>query len=562
MDKSHSKKFKNKKTNKLKKTKIFRKNISKMKGGGQEENNLAKANPALTTSLAELREQTIVELTQRATPLPPPDDLRKLIIKKARERSLKGPIRQILIHLENIQTKEKQSKAEETHQASYKGKSSKKKQQHEIIDQTQPLNTPHLPEIFNFLHICDEYYNSQKPGQVITAAQYYQLFKQFELGLMEEKNKLALELKELSEILNKCMNIILKADNSNRKNDGSSYFTDFTWCFLQLLKNKFFLWNVATKNYEFNFNMKFSETKVLEENFNFGPDDIASFFKIYYKMIDMYNILTILSNILRRNKRQFLFYKWVPIIVSDLTSLPPLDTSDDIKKIPNGKKTMMKRITDNARILLQVKDNILLFFNRYKEMMSKKKLIPTNNFEWIKPKLFFMFNYLSEGKTQDEICNSSEYSIPKKASSKQASSKQALSKQASPEQASVNSNLVLRKEDKPILIGEDFLNTKEIILINLLNEDTPSQAAVPPSAKAAAAPPPASALERFRAFQAAAPPSANAAASASAAEAERFRAFLAAIKHLNSSTDAAPSASAASASAAASAASWGDESNT
>lgn len=428
MIKSHSKKLKNKKTNKLKKSKVFRKNISKMKGGMHQEGN-------------------------NAGPVAGPVASIKRKSKKDQATNINNEIR------------ENNSR---------------------IMSDPVLQEIPLLREIFERLSICDANYHSKGSVEVIKAEEYIKLFRNFILRTMVEKKLLAHKLKKLSTILNKCMNIILNSDNSNKKS-GYSYFSKFTWCLLQLIKHKFFIHKKETKNYEFNFDMKFGahfttkQVTVVSEKFNFDElyesNDIGSFFRIYYKMMDMYNILTILSNILRKNSRNLLFYTWIPNFIVDLEDIAK--PGQNIKEISEPLKILMEKITNSIHILLDQVGLVIGFFDRYETAANSKKLIPTSVFKFKEKKLRLIFSYLENKMTVDQLCSIKEYELSvktfeelpakaskaSKASLAKASSANASSANASLAKASANSNL--SKEDKPIYIEENFSETSTEILQNL-----------------------------------------------------------------------------------------------
>ena len=298
-----------------------------------------------------------------------------------------------------------------------------------VMEKIKP-NTFTFDKIFQQFNTIDGYYYGQIPPYQIppyqippeyTRKSYLVFLKDFQLRVNVEKQKLANRFNLIYHTLNKCMTMILNADKLIKPN-GYSHFKRNGWCFFSVIKD-----NLFNEKDEFILDRSLTINGVTTKEFNLEHliknDDILYFFILFHKIKDMYNVLMMLSNILRTNNKQCFLYDWSPDskIFTFITSIENLH-DNNLRGIQHPIKKFHELTINNAMILINQIPKMEEFFYTYAAWMQYSKGMENNigrqRGAFI-PKLFkpnnekirHFFYYLT-GKNIDEICQDDKYKIP------------------------------------------------------------------------------------------------------------------------------------------------------
>jgi hypothetical protein len=298
------------------------------------------------------------------------------------------------------------------------------------LQSVQKINSV-IPSTFDeiirrFTQIDNFYYaktSLEDPPYPYTFSGYLSLLKTFQTLVNVEKKKLTNYFNSMYDTLNKCMMMILNADGPKKKGNYS-HFKKNEWCLLKEIKDRLF----NEKN-QFNLNISFTNRGLIFQEFNLErlieDEDISSFFILFHKIHDMYNMLIIFSNILRNNNKQALIYDWVPergtFMHKERLELNTQPYS--LLQIPIIDKQNKELIIHNTIVLINKIQIIQLFFDVYAYWMQNPQGIQNNNghtkgpfipeaFTGNNEKIKNFFHYLTSTNI-DETCNDAKYIIPK-----------------------------------------------------------------------------------------------------------------------------------------------------
>ena len=193
-------------------------------------------------------------------------------------------------------------------------------------------------------------------------------------------NNLKLSLAPLFTFIKTTLNLCLNAMEEKIRNHENS-FHERAKSFFDVMKDK--LCVINGDKLEFNLQKKFTLVGIIDDDFNYARiisnSEILYFFQLFYKIMDMYNTLLMLVDMISRNRREFYVINLSPDLEiekfristkelkeSNLSNLSIIAKAQEFQTKNSNTMSIILKLTEMMPLIFS-------FFKRYYLLVNEKK---------------------------------------------------------------------------------------------------------------------------------------------------------------------------------------------